>query len=59
MNHYYNPVRTIEGMGCVERLLELLSGMELDRDKVLLLTWDETVLELPVFARIQMCIRDS
>lgn len=53
LNHYYNPVRTIEGMGCVERLLELLSGMELDRDKVLLLTWDETVLELPVFARIR------
>ena len=50
MNQYYNPVRTVEGPGCAGRLPELLDEMRLRRGKVLLLAWDQSVLEHPVFA---------
>ena len=50
MNQYYNPVRTVEGPGCAGLLPELLDEMRLRRGKVLLLAWDQSVLEHPVFA---------
>ena len=50
MNRYYNPVRTLEGAGCVSRLEEVLEGMDLVRRNVLLLVWGEPLLENPVFA---------
>ena len=50
MNCYYNPVRTLEGAGCVSRLEEILEGMDLVRKNVLLLVWGEPLLENPVFA---------
>lgn len=53
LNRYYNPVRTIEGPGCAEELPEVLREMALERNRVLLLAWDETVLKLPAFAQIQ------
>lgn len=50
MNRYYNPVRTLEGAGCVSRLEEVLEGMDLVRRNVLLLVWGEPLLENPAFA---------
>ena len=50
MNRYYNPVRTLEGAGCVSRLEEVLERMDLVRRNVLLLVWGEPLLENPVFA---------
>ena len=50
MNRYYNPVRTLEGAGCVSRLEEILEGMDLVRKNVLLLVWGEALLENPAFA---------
>ena len=50
MNRYYNPVRTLEGAGCVSRLEEVLEGMDLVRKNVLLLVWGEPLLENPAFA---------
>ena len=52
MNRYYNPVRTIEGAGCVGQLPDVLAGMGLTQKKVLLLMWGETVLEHPAFAAL-------
>ena len=52
MNRYYNPVRTIEGAGCVGQLPDVLAGMGLTQKKVLLLVWGETVLEHPAFAAL-------
>lgn len=52
MNQYYNPVRTIEGSGCVEQLPDILAGMHLTQKKVLLLVWGQEVLEHPVFAAL-------
>ena len=53
MNRYYNPVRTMEGPGCVQNLPDVLQGMALERNRVLLLVWDETVLERAPFAQLQ------
>ncbi len=52
MNRYYNPVRTLEGAGCVSRLEEILEGMDLVRKNVLLLVWGEPLLENPAFSRL-------
>lgn len=49
MNSYYNPVHTIQGPGSIEKIPELLSGMELPHKRVLLLAWNPSVFELPVF----------
>ena len=50
MNRYYNPVRTLEGPGCVGQLAPLLKEMNLERRKILLLAWGPAVLEHPAFA---------
>ena len=50
MNRYYNPVRTLEGPGCVGQLVPLLKEMNLERRKILLLAWGLAVLEHPAFA---------
>ncbi len=50
MNRYYNPVRTLEGPGCVGQLVPLLKEMNLERRKILLLAWGPAVLEHPAFA---------
>ena len=52
MNYYYNPVRTIEGAGCVGQLPDVLTKMNLTQKKVLLLVWGETVLKHPAFATL-------
>ena len=49
MNRYYNPVRTVEGPGCARQLPALLGEMNLERRKILLLVWGQSVLEHPAF----------
>lgn len=48
MNRYYNPVRTVQGPGCVARLPELLR--ELPGDRVLLLLWSQALAQKPPFS---------
>ena len=43
MNTYYNPVRTYQGVGSLSVLPQLVNG--LNPKKILLLIWDESVLE--------------
>ncbi len=47
MNRYYNPVQTVEGAGCIRELPNLLGAMSMKRNRVLLLVWSESVLDLP------------
>ena len=49
MNRYHNPVRTVEGPGCARQLPALLGEMNLERRKILLLVWGQSVLEHPAF----------
>ena len=53
MNQYYNPVRTLEGPGCVNQVEAVLAEMELARKTVLLLAWSDTVFRLPAFEALQ------
>ena len=53
MNRYYNPVRTVEGPGCVRQLTTLLEEMNLERGKILLLVWGQAVLDHPAFSELQ------
>lgn len=48
-NHYYNPVHTVCGNGCIAELPRLLREVAPNGCPVLLLSWSETVAELPVF----------
>ena len=50
MNRYYNPVRTLEGPGCVGQLAGLLEEMRLERRKILLLSWSQSVWDHPAFS---------
>ncbi len=52
MNQYYNPVRTVQGPGCVNQISEVLKEMELEKGNVLLLVWSEEVLRHPAFAAL-------
>ena len=52
MNRYYNPVRTVEGPGCVRQLTTLLEEMNLERGKILLLVWGQAVLDHPAFSEL-------
>lgn len=52
VNQYYNPVRTLEGPGCVNQVESLLAEMELARRKVLLLAWSKAVFQIPAFVRL-------
>ena len=46
MNRYYNPVRTVEGDGCLSRLPAVLAEMALPEKRVLVLAWSRQALEL-------------
>lgn len=52
MNHYYNPVHTIQGPGSVGCLPELLKEMHLPNRRVLLLAWGEKVFQNQVFSKL-------
>lgn len=53
MNQYYNPVRTIQGAGCIGKLPEFLGEMDLKERKVLFLVWSEQALPQSVFSSLQ------
>ena len=50
MNRYYNPVRTLEGPGCLRQLPQVLEEMTLPQRKVLVLAWSQQALEHPAVA---------
>ena len=52
MNHYYNPVRTIQGPGCIAELENVLTEMDLPHKRVLVLAWDMSVFDLPAVAAL-------
>ena len=52
MNRYYNPVRTVEGPGCLSQLPQVLEEMTLPQRKVLVLAWSQKALEHPVVAAL-------
>lgn len=52
MNRYYNPVRTVEGPGCLSQLPQVLEEMTLPQGKVLVLAWSQKALEHPVVAAL-------
>ena len=45
MNTYFNPVRTFEGYGCLEKLSALASEAAQSEKNTLLLVWNESVTE--------------
>ncbi|MFR7485196.1 MAG: phosphonoacetaldehyde reductase [Acutalibacter sp.] len=52
MNRYYNPVRTLEGPGCLRQLPQVLEEMTLPQRKVLVLAWSQQALEHPAVAAL-------
>ena len=52
MNRYYNPVRTVEGPGCLSQLPQVLEEMTLPQRKVLVLAWSQQALEHPAVAAL-------
>lgn len=52
MNYYYNPVRTIQGVGCVNNLPDVLKELKLERKKVLLITWNEQIIPKEVTLKL-------
>ena len=52
MNRYYNPVRTVEGDGCLSRLPAVLAEMALPEKRVLVLAWSRQALEHPAVAAL-------
>lgn len=52
LDSYYNPVRTLLGAGASEQLNTVLADMQLTEKKVLLVVWQEAVLQLPAFAAL-------
>lgn len=53
MNQFCNPVYTVQGAGCLNRLPEVLDNMKLKNGRVLVLAWSEKVLEYDVFLKLQ------
>lgn len=51
-NHYYNPVHTVQGRGAVQELPNLLRELAGEKGRVLLLVWDNSVLERAVFQKL-------
>lgn len=47
MNTYFNPVRTVQGYGCLKQLPTLAAAAAAPEKKILLLVWDEQVLVAP------------
>ena len=52
MNNYYNPVRTVQGPGCLKCLPQILQDMKLTHGRVLILGWDTKVFEYDVFSQL-------
>lgn len=50
MNCYYNPVRTYQGYGSLNQLSKLAQTWASPESTVLLLVWNESVLEIPEIA---------
>lgn len=50
MNCYYNPVRTCQGYGSLNQLSKLAQTCASPESTVLLLVWNESVLEIPEIA---------
>lgn len=53
MNQFCNPVYTVQGAGCLNRLPEVLDSMKLENGRVLALAWSKKVLENDVFLKLQ------
>ncbi len=53
MNTYYNPVRTYQGAGCLSLLPALAASAAQPGKRILLLVWDERLLEQPGIQRLQ------
>lgn len=49
MNGYYNPVRTVEGRGCVEEIPALVKKAGTEHGRILVLAWNESVFQLQPF----------
>lgn len=47
MNTYFNPVRTFQGLGCLEQLPTLAASAAIPEKKILLLVWSDCVLTRP------------
>lgn len=52
-NHYYNPVRAIQGSGCVNELPALAEEILPQGGNILWLAWNESVFELEVCKELQ------
>lgn len=50
MNCYYNPVRTYQGYGSLNQLSKLTQTCVSPESTILLLVWNESVLEIPEIA---------
>ena len=50
MNYYYNPVRTYQGYGSLNQLSKLAQTCASPESTILLLVWNESVLEIPEIA---------
>lgn len=53
MNRYYNPVRIVQGSGCIDCLPEILEEMNLVNRRVLFIVWEREVLQHSVFFQLQ------
>lgn len=51
MNCYYNPVRTYQGYGSLDQLSHLAQECASPESTILLLVWNESVLEVPEIAK--------
>lgn len=49
MNHYYNPVRTIEGIGSLDKLNELLDKQSLKNNNILLISYTDKIENIKAF----------
>ena len=52
MNRYANPVRILQGPGCVQALPQVLAEAADPAARVLLLVWNPELCSLPVFAQL-------
>ena len=52
MNRYANPVRILQGPGCVQALPQVLAEAAAPEARVLLLVWNPELCSLPVFAQL-------
>lgn len=52
MNRYANPVRILQGPGCVQALPQVLAEAAAPEARVLLLVWNSELCSLPVFAQL-------